>query len=239
MSAVARARPGRAAALRRIAWERPEWWVLALAAAVWAVMIRHAIQHGEHAHHHVMTAPEEILHWLLMVVAMMAPLLLDSVRTVAFRSYRRRRHIAIATFLAGYLAVWLLAGLPVALIRAFAWSHTHGAAAAAFVVAALWSLSGPHARALSACHGTRPLAPEGWPATRDAVAYGMWIGRACVVSCWPLMLACTLTGHSLIAMVGGAAIGALERLSFRPPTRMVALATLGLAAWHVGLALHA
>lgn len=238
MSAVARLRAGVATTtLRRLAWEHPEGWTLALAAVCWSVMVTHALQSGAHAHHHLMTPPEELLHWLAMVVAMMVPLLVDPVRTVAFRSFRRRRHLAIATFLVGYLTVWWAAGLPVAWLRSFSWTHTHLAAAVAFALAALWFLSAPHARALIACHGQRPLAPSGWPATRDTLAAGGRLGAACVVSCWPLMIACTLTGHSLIAMLGGAALSALERLSFRPPRRRLALLTLGLSGWHVALVL--
>ena len=52
------------------------------------------------------------------------------------------------------------------------------------------------------------------------------------------MLACAVAGHSLPAMAGGTAIGALERLSFRSPVRAVALATLGLAM-AIGLAARA
>jgi len=238
MSTVARLRAGGAsAALRRLDWQHPEWWAVALAAVCWGGMVTHALQHGAHAHHHLMTTPAELLHWLLMVIAMMVPLMLDPVRMVAFRSYRHRRHIAIATFLVGYLAVWWAAGLPVAWLRSLAWSHTHHTAAVAFALSALWLLSPLHDRALKSCHGQRPIAPSGWPAIRDACVHGMRLGGACVVSCWPLMVACTLTGHSLIAMLGGAAVSVLERLSFRPPTRMLMLLTLGLSGWHVALVL--
>jgi predicted metal-binding membrane protein len=224
-------------ALRRAAWERPEWWALATAAGAWAFMLPHAIQHGAHARHHVMTPLAELVHWLLMIIAMMVPLMTDAVRFVAFRSLALRRHRAIATFLLGYLGVWLACGLPVVALRRAAFTHNHLAAAIAFLAAAGWTLSNCHQRAVKACHYQGPLAPYGWPATRDGVRYGARLGVACVVSCWPLMLACTLTGHSVIAMLATGAIGAWERLSFRPPYRLVALGIGVLAAWHLGLAL--
>lgn len=38
----------------------------------------------------------EIVHWLLMIAAMMLPLLVVPIRQVAFRSYRWRRRKAVA-----------------------------------------------------------------------------------------------------------------------------------------------
>jgi hypothetical protein len=45
------------------------------------------------------------------------------------------------------------------------------------------------------------------------------------------MLACSLSGHNLIAMVGGAGLGVLERRSFRPPTGRIFAGALLLGAW--------
>ena len=44
----------------------------------------------------------QIVHWLLMITAMMLPLLIVPIRQVAFRSYCWRRGKAIAGFLVGY-----------------------------------------------------------------------------------------------------------------------------------------
>jgi hypothetical protein len=51
------------------------------------------------------------------------------------------------------------------------------------------------------------------------------------------MLACAFTGHSLIAMMGGMAVGAAERWWFRPRTRAMLTATLALASYYAVLAL--
>jgi hypothetical protein len=77
----------------------------------------------------------------------------------------------------------------------------------------------------------------GWRADRDCMRYGCVIGGACAATCWPLMLACTLTGHALPAMLGGAAVGAVERLSFRPLVRRVLGGTAALAAGYLALAI--
>src|ERR1700722_6469024 len=49
--------------------------------------------------------------WGIMTLAMMPPLAIPLIRHVATRSFVVRRNRAIATFLAGVLVVWLLAGL--------------------------------------------------------------------------------------------------------------------------------
>jgi hypothetical protein len=50
------------------------------------------------------------------------------------------------------------------------------------------------------------------------------------------MVACTLTGHAPVAMLGAGAIGVVERFSFRPPRRAVAVSTLALGGWYLALA---
>jgi len=63
---------------------------------------------------------------------------LNAVRLTANRSLWRRRHRAIAGFLAGYLAPWIPPGLAVARLRQPTWTHTPLAAALCLAGAALW-----------------------------------------------------------------------------------------------------
>jgi len=213
----------------RLAWDRPEWWTVLVAVGAWLALAAQAL-----ARHRASGLGVELGHWLLMVLAMMLPLQLAIVRSVAFNSLRRRRHVAIATFLAGYLAVWTLAGLP-----AIALAHlAHGPliAAGAFVFAAITTSSATHAWAIDACHASRPLAPSGLAATRDAFTYGALIGCVCILACWPLMVACTLADHALVALVGGAIVGFLERRAFRPRVRAAVLVIVALAVWQLAKA---
>ena len=180
-----------------------------------------------------MSFEREISYWMVMASAMMLPFALDSVRMTAARSLWRRRHRAIAGFLAGYLASWLVVGLLAARLRMEAWTHAEAAPALGFIVAALWLLTPAHRRALVACHRTQPLAPVGWRADHDCLRFGGTIGVACIQSCWPLMLACAFAGHSLIALAGGMAVGAMERWPFRTRTRAALVATLGLSSYYM------
>lgn len=194
----------------RIAWRHPEWWALAISACAWLALLQ------PHAHH---------LHggftlWVLMTLAMMLPVVVFPIRTAAERSLWRRRHRAIAGFLIGYLAMWCLAGVVVALFDI----HGRIAGGVAFAVAGAWQLTRWKRLALNACHRTMPLAPSGWRADRDCVRYGWRTGTRCVISCWALMLACALTGHALLATAFVMAVMLIERYTWRPDHRVLSAA---------------
>jgi predicted metal-binding membrane protein len=224
------------ATLRQFFWQHPEWWSVGFSGFAWMAMLVHCWQHAGHSVHHWMNFRQELVSWVLMVAAMMLPFVLDSVRAVAVGSFWARRHRAVAGFLVGYLTPWLALGVLAAGMREVSWTHTYTAPALGFTVAVLWQMTSMHRRALVACHRRRPLAPLGWQADRDCFRFGGTIGVACVSSCWPLMLACLLSGHGLIAMAVGMAIGAAERWPFRPRRRMVLAGTLALAGYYAALA---
>jgi predicted metal-binding membrane protein len=217
-------------------WLHPEWWTVVLSGFAWAAMLFHGWRHTAHGGQHWVALPQELGNWLLMVAAMMLPLVLDSVREAAAGSLWARRHRAITGFLVGYFAPWLALGFLAAGSRQLSWTHTYIAPALSFAAAALWQLTPIHRRALVACHRRQPLAPLGWQADRDCLRFGVTIGLACISSCWPLMIACTLAGHGFIAMIGGMAVGAAERWSFRPRTRTALVGTLALAGYYALLA---
>jgi hypothetical protein len=222
--------------VRQFFWLHPEWWSVALCCLAWAVMLLHGWQHVWHSVEHRMLLDEELLGWMVMVAAMMLPLVMHAVRITASRSLWARRHRAIAGFLLGYLAPWLVLGVVVVGLREGSWARTYLAAGLGFVGAALWLGTPMHRRALSACHRTVPLAPRGWRAHRDCLRYGGAIGVACVWSCWPLMLACAFSGHGLVAMTGAMVVSAAERWSFRPRTRAAVIGTLAIASYYLVLA---
>jgi len=217
-------------------WLHPEWWSVALCWVAWAVMLLHSWQYAGHGVHHRMSFAQELIYWMWMAAAMMLPFAIDAVRLTAARSLWERRHRAMAGFLTGFFAPWLLLGIAAAGLRELSWTHSYVAPALGFLAAALWQRTSIHRRAFNACYRTQPLAPLGWQADRDCVRFGGTIGAACVRSCWPLMLACAFTGHSLIAMMGGMAVGAAERWPYRPRTRAMLAATLALASYYAVLA---
>lgn len=222
--------------MRRFFWQWPEWWVAFFCAFGWYAMAVHSLRFSSHGVHHRMSFFGELQYWVLMVLAMMLPFTRNSVRTVAFASLWPRRHRAIAFFLFGFLLPWTFLGVAAALLRGQSWSRNSAAPALMFFLASLWQFTPFQKRALVDCHRTAALAPLGWRADQDCLCFGARIGIACVANCWPLMLACALTGHGAVAMVGGMGLGLAERLPFRPASRWVIFGCLALASYYLLLA---
>ena len=238
---------------RRLSWPHPEWWSLALCAAAWVAILwgggpLSAGPHASHGHAHQagVGAASTGGHagwgagtfwWLVMIVAMMFPMLLDPIRTTAERSLWRRRHRAIGGFLIGYLAPWMMFGVVASAAASLLqmYSGLQPAAAAGFGAALLWQVTPLKRRAVLACHRTLPIAPAGWRADRDCLRYGWVVGSSCLVSCWALMLACLLAGHNLQVMIGATAVGWTERSMARPNQRLLCAVIAVLALVYAGV----
>jgi len=240
----------RALLQQRIAWRHPEWWSMGLSVVAWFILAAEGgSSTGVHhwPRHHVEGGSSggamaaDAGAWLLMVVAMMFPLVIGSIRAAAERSLWRRRHRAIGLFLLGYTATWMLVGAClIALLetlRSSAVVETAAVAAAGFGIAAVWQLTPVRRRALRACERTIPLAPSGLRADASCLRFGWTVGVQCVATCWALMAACALTGHSVPAMAGAALIAAADRYIARPPQRLSFAILLSVAACYAAVAL--
>jgi predicted metal-binding membrane protein len=194
----------------RLAWRHPEWWSLALSAISWMLLLTRTTRP-----HHAAHAIGGLSEWALMVVAMMFPMVIVPVRVTAERSLWRRRHRAIAEFLAGYVLVWLVVGAigiwVLTTLPLVSWVGLPLSTSLGLLVAAVWQLGPAKRRALRACHRTAPLAGHGWRADRDCVAYGLTSGGRCVLNCWAMMFACLLSAHNIPVMVGATMVGLGER----------------------------
>ncbi len=167
--------------------------------------------------------------WLLMIVAMMSPVLIEPVRQIQRRSFTHRRARAIALFAIGYAAIWMVVGgllLTIALGLAMA-SFTpepYVAAAVVACLAAVWQCSPVKQRCLNRCHAPAVLAAFGTAADIDALRYGMTHGRWCAGSCWALMLLPLLVPtppfwSHIAAMAMASVLIASERLEQPAPPR--------------------
>src|SRR3712207_2340261 len=166
--------------LRRISWHHPEWWVVMAAAVAWMYMAGVSLAGMSHPHaSHAGISPVGMSHahmshtgiilgrghgqgmlgTVAMVTAMMLPLTLANVRYVALYSLWRRRHRAIAAFLVGYLAVWIVVQTVIVggtwglLAPLIGWETV---AVFAFVSAALLGVAPIKRQTLRRCHPTRP-----------------------------------------------------------------------------------
>jgi predicted metal-binding membrane protein len=129
--------------------------------------------------------------WALMIAAMMSPLAIAPLRHVQERSFAKRRAWAMLLFAAGYMAVWMAAGLGLqAIVLAARWAEPAPLAGlgVAAVIALLWQVSPAKQWCLNRCHRRPHLAAFGAAADRDAFGFGLANGVWCVGACWALML---------------------------------------------------
>ena len=219
--------------LRRIGWFHPEWWVLLAAAAGWTLIAATLHSHAGR------TGPGGSggsgAFWLIaMVLAMMLPLVIASVRHVAFSSLWGRRHRAIFAFLTGYVALWMLVLAVIVGARDLATSFVGwtAVAAATTVAASLWEFTPGKRRRLHRCLRTVPLAPQGWRAERDCAWFGVTTGVNCVATCWALMAVCVTFSHSVPIMLTVFAIQLSGRYQRRPSPTLASLSVIGVClAW--------
>jgi predicted metal-binding membrane protein len=159
--------------------------------------------------------------WALMMAAMMLPAVAPTV--VAYRP-RAAGPGATHVFAAGYLFVWLAAGLLgytlVEGVRSLglaflAWDETGRYVAGGVILGgALYQLTGPKDACLRRCRDPRAFIAESWrPGRLGALRMGIEHGGLCVACCWALMAALFALGvMSIVWMAFVAVLIAAERL---------------------------
>jgi predicted metal-binding membrane protein len=159
--------------------------------------------------------------WALMVAAMMAPLNIAPLRHVRDRSFASRRGRATLLFVAGYLAVWMTAGVAlqaVALAARWAVPAPPVGLGLALAIAIVWQVSPIKQWFLNRCHRRPALRAFDAAADRDAFDFGLTNGVSCVGACWALMLLPLVVerGH-LLAMIAISLFVVAERLENPAP----------------------
>jgi predicted metal-binding membrane protein len=138
--------------------------------------------------------------WVLMVAAMMVPTTLPLVSS-ATRALGRE---ATSAVLAGYVSVWLVAGVAMHagdlgvhwVAHHWAWlgGHTWAIAAATLAIAGLYQFSPAKRRFLSCCRAPDRLLESATP-FRAGLAHG----THCLACCWALMLVMFSVGVASVA----------------------------------------
>jgi predicted metal-binding membrane protein len=145
-----------------------------------------------------------LMAWLLMLVAMMAPMLVSPLQHVLDQSFARRRARAVLFFLAGYIGIWMVAGiviLSMALAVRMLIPNPVAQVAMVGILVVVWQCSPAKQVCLNRAHAQPELSAFGWKSDRDALSFGFSHGDWCVGSCWALMWLSEMfaVGH-LIAM---------------------------------------
>lgn len=235
MTAAARfLRVGREPSLRIATWRHPEWWLVPIMGTAWlglaaAALLRARAGSPSSGYATMFVCPIGpqpavgfepagaaaigLLAGVAMVVAMMSPLVLPALHHAGASGLWARRQRGPALVLAGFLATWVPViwamdlALPIV-------ARTVGPVAAivpTVALAAIWQQSAWRSRALRSCARTVPLPPRGRRADAACLAYGVVVGRSCVLSCIGLMAVVAVTGHGLVAMGAVAVVQLRER----------------------------
>lgn len=172
--------------------------MLGLSALAWLWLLLGG--HGDHdshaAHHHHASGPDALwpadamIAWLVMLIAMMAPTVIEPLRHVWERSFKSRRLWAMMLFASGYVAVWMLAGLLIergcAALSAILREQT-ALLLLAVAVVVLWQCAPVKQVCLNRNHNHSELRAFGTAADLDTLCFGALHGFWCVGSCWALM----------------------------------------------------
>jgi len=189
-----------------------------------------AHSHGHAAHPEITPAgmPHDgwqlaAANWLLMLVAMMAPVLAPAIYHIRVSSLSRRRTRSTLLFVAGYAGVWIAAGAVLLSLVDFPRAiglPPYMAAAALLAFALVWQFSPFKQTCLNRCHEQPSLDAFGRGADRDVLRYGVMHGTWCAGSCWAWMtLPMLLPQGHLPAMGLAALLIYCERLDRPQPQR--------------------
>lgn len=164
--------------------------------------------------------------WLLMLVAMMAPMLTIPIRYILDTSLARRRWRGVLLFCLGYTTVWMLMGillLIIALILRIFIANTMIPIIAVLIVVVIWECSPWKQRCVNRGHALPALAAFGLRAELDALCFGLRYGGYCAGTCWALMLFPELftRGHLLVMAL---ATAWMQIVHLKRPSR---------PAWHI------
>jgi predicted metal-binding membrane protein len=139
-----------------------------------------------------MTPPASLAAgWALMLLAMMSPIVIPPLYYIRLRSFTNRRARSTALFLAGYIAIWMVAGsvlLAIELAVNLLAPQSYLTAAAVVLIALVWQFSPIKQRCLNRCCAYPVLSAFGVAADFDALRFGLTHGVWCAISCWALML---------------------------------------------------
>ena len=212
-----------------------------LAAGAWVLAVHRAHEMGNGPGTMGLGLAAFLGMWTLMMAAMMLPSVAPLASLYA-RGVTTRRPLRLATFTAGYLAVWIGAGLPayglLRLTGALAGPHRLEARLAAAVIltgAGLWQLSGAKDRCLAHCRSPLGLLLHytGFRGPFKDLRAAFHHGTYCLACCWGLMALFAVFGvMNVLAMIGLAVVVLLEKVWTRGPTmsRLIGIACVGLAA---------
>lgn len=196
--------------------------LLLIAAGAWTLTIGRARAMGDEAVGSMgLTLPSFLGMWTLMMAAMMLPAVAP-LASIYARTVRSSRGLRITGFTLGYLAVWIIAGVPAFLLAEAAGRLAEqepavatAAAVAAYAACGIYQLTPYKDRCLQHCRSPLALLLHygSYRGRLRDVAAGAHHGAYCAGCCWALFVVLIVAGvMNLVAMAVLAVVVLLEKL---------------------------
>jgi predicted metal-binding membrane protein len=190
-----------------------------------------------------------VLSWTVMTIAMMLPASLPVLTVLhGFASARSDRWLLVTLTIAGYLAVWIMAGLLayagyvgwLSLVSSSAWLTDNAPAAAPLllVVAGAFQFTALKYRCLDKCRSPFVFVLGHWQGRRhrrQAMRLGLAHGMYCVGCCWALMLLMFVVGTGSLVWMFILALAMAVEKNVPWGNRLSAPAGVALITWGLGL----
>lgn len=131
------------------------------------------------------------LHWFLMLVTMMLPLLALPIQIISRKLFSKKRYVGMVGFFLGYITFWTLVGTLLSLVMT--WIASASAVSNIYqieIIALIWVVwqATPWKQyCLNRHHFLPVIHPFGWHAFYDSFKYGLKNAFWCVGSCWGIM----------------------------------------------------
>ena len=152
-------------------------------------------------------------HWAVMLVAMMAPVVIQPVSQLLAQDTESPKFLDITLLVGSYLTVWMLAGIvlvPAAFLARSSGIGIFGSVALAIGLAIAWHYVPLKRVCLEGCAGICHVASN---ASLEPIRSGAFYGCCCVGAGWPLMFGPSMiSGNHLMAMIVATIWMAWERL---------------------------
>lgn len=170
-------------------------WLILLALVILAHDDGGAMSHHHHAQTNglvwEMLTQHLNIHWFLMLVAMMFPLLALPIQNISRKLFSKKRYLGIAGFFLGYIIFWTVVGTLLSSVMTWIANASEVSDIYQIEVIALilvvWQATPWKQYCLNRHHFLHVINPFGWHAFYDSFKYGLKNAFWCVGSCWAIM----------------------------------------------------
>lgn len=166
--------------------------------------------------------------WGVMVLAMMLPIAASHLSVAVAKCLPCHRWQVLVAASLGYLAVWLLLGVPFIALHLLAAAVDSLAAWPAvplvtYAAAIGWCMAPPRRKALRKCHPVPAFFGSGRSQSWAAGLWGVRLAGHCAAVCFFVMAAPMLSGQGMTGMMIATQVLLSERVAPRPEPARVAL----------------